>query len=105
MPKWVDLKPLPEHVVAPLLRALACIPRSADTRLLLRKAGSRRPPGWDGDAENDFDVMFRERKQCAKDQERSISSLFRIALRNYLTEHGYLKHDPDTSSRAWTGGR
>ena len=37
MPKWDGLKPLPDHVIAPLLRALACIPRTADTRLLLVK--------------------------------------------------------------------
>ena len=60
MPKWDGLRPLPEHVLAPLLRALACIPRTADTRLLLRKVESGRPPGRD--AENDFDVLFRGRR-------------------------------------------
>src|SRR6185295_1973961 len=60
MPRWDDLKPLPNHVVAPLLRALACIPRTADARLLLVKRTDGRPPGWD--RENDYDVVFRGRK-------------------------------------------
>jgi hypothetical protein len=47
MPRWDGLKPLPDHVLAPLLRALACIPRTADMRLLLRKVESDRPPGKD----------------------------------------------------------
>ena len=46
--------------LAPLLRALACIPRTADTRLLLVKRTDGRPPGWD--RENDYDVVFRGRK-------------------------------------------
>jgi hypothetical protein len=37
MPKWDGLKPLPDHVLAQLLRVLMCIPRTADTRLLLVK--------------------------------------------------------------------
>ena len=37
MPKWDGLKPLPDHVRAPLLRALACIPHTAGQRLLLVK--------------------------------------------------------------------
>ena len=44
----------------PLLRALACIPRTADTRLLLVKRTDGRPPGWD--RENDYDVVLRDRK-------------------------------------------
>ena len=60
MPKWDGLKPLPDHVIAPLLRTLACIPRTADTRLLLVKRTDGRPPGWD--RENDYDVVFRGRK-------------------------------------------
>src|SRR5687767_8027108 len=60
MPKWDGLKPLPQHVVAPLLRALACIPRTRDARLILRKRTDGRPPGWD--RENDHDVEFRGRK-------------------------------------------
>jgi hypothetical protein len=60
MPKWDGFKPLPDHVVAPLLRALACIPRTADQRLLLVKRSDGRLPGWD--RENDYDVVFRGRK-------------------------------------------
>jgi hypothetical protein len=48
MPKWDGLKPLPNHVLAPLLRALACIPRTADARLLLRTVDSGRRPGMEG---------------------------------------------------------
>jgi hypothetical protein len=40
--------------------ALACIPRTADQRLLLAKRTDGRPPGWD--RENDHDVVFRGRK-------------------------------------------
>ena len=32
MPKWDGLKPLPDHVVAPLLRALISIPRRPESR-------------------------------------------------------------------------
>ena len=60
MPKWDGLKPLPDHVIAPLLRALACIPRSADARLLLRKPEFQRRP-CTGE-EQDYDVVFRGRK-------------------------------------------
>jgi hypothetical protein len=35
MPKWDQLRPLPDHVVAPLLRALMCIPRRPESRLIL----------------------------------------------------------------------
>jgi hypothetical protein len=42
MPKWDGLKPLPDHVLGPLLRALACIPRTADTRLLRSTADGGR---------------------------------------------------------------
>jgi hypothetical protein len=56
MPKWDGLKPLPQQIIAPLLRALACIPRTVHSRLLLRKVESGRPPGWD---DNDYDVLFR----------------------------------------------
>jgi hypothetical protein len=54
------LRPLPNHVVAPLLRALMTIPRTPDARLILRKADSRRPPSWD--ATTDYDVLFRDRR-------------------------------------------
>ena len=42
------------------LRALACIPRTRDARLILRKRTDGRPPGWD--REDDYDVEFRGRK-------------------------------------------
>ena len=58
--KWDGLKPLPDHVLAPLLRALACIPRTADARLMLVRRTDGRPPGYN--RENDYDVMFRGRK-------------------------------------------
>jgi hypothetical protein len=35
MPTWDGLRPLPDHVVAPLLRALMCIPRRQESRLIL----------------------------------------------------------------------
>jgi hypothetical protein len=60
MPKWDGLKPLPDHVIAPLLRALACIPRTKDNRLLLAKPSFQRRP-CTGD-EQDYDVVFRGRK-------------------------------------------
>jgi hypothetical protein len=43
-----------------LLRVLACIPRTTDVRLVLRRIDDGRPPSWD--RENDFDVVFRGRK-------------------------------------------
>ena len=46
MPKWDGLKLLPDHVIAPLLRALACIPRTADTRPLLPSATRRCARFW-----------------------------------------------------------
>ena len=42
------------------MRAVACIPRTRDARLLLVKRTDGRPPGWD--RENDYDVVFRGRK-------------------------------------------
>jgi hypothetical protein len=58
MPKD-GLRGLQNHVVAPLLRALACIPRTPDSRLLLRdRTKDHRPPGH---GELDYDVIFRER--------------------------------------------
>jgi hypothetical protein len=54
------LRSLPDRVVAPLLRALACIPRTKNSRLLLVKRTDGRPPGYD--RENDYDVVFRDRK-------------------------------------------
>src|SRR5262245_12804277 len=60
MPKWDGLRPLPDHVVAPLLRALASIPRRPESRLILVPVTEARPPFWD--ARDDFNVMFRDRK-------------------------------------------
>jgi hypothetical protein len=48
MPKRDGLRPLPDHVLAPLLRALACIPRTADTRLPRRKVQECRRPAFHG---------------------------------------------------------
>jgi hypothetical protein len=58
MPKD-GLRRLPDHVVAPLLRALMTIPRRPASRLLLQRRTPGRPPGWD--REPDYDVMFRGR--------------------------------------------
>ena len=54
------LRKLPDHVVAPLLRALMCIPRTPDNRLILKPAAEGRPPNWDKTA--DFDVLLRGRR-------------------------------------------
>src|SRR6266700_1418201 len=59
MPKPDGLKRLPDHVVAPLLRALMTIPRRPDGRLILQKVEPGRPPGWD--REPDYNVVFRGR--------------------------------------------
>jgi hypothetical protein len=59
MPKD-GLRRLPDHVVAPLLRALMCIPRRPDARLILKPAEDGRPPSWD--KSSDYDVMFRGRR-------------------------------------------
>ena len=59
MPKWDGLKPLPDHVLAQLLRALSASLVPLIRRLLLVKRidGRRRY-----DRENDYDVVFRGRK-------------------------------------------
>ena len=61
MPKGAKdgLRKLPDHIVAPLLRALMCIPRRPEARLILRPAESDRPPGWD--RTGDYDVLFHGR--------------------------------------------
>ena len=51
------LRRLPDHVVAPLLRALMCIPRTPDARLSLRRAV---PPRMHRN-EEDYRVFSRER--------------------------------------------
>jgi hypothetical protein len=52
MPRRDGLKPLPDHVLAPLLRALACIPRKPESRLILQPIKKARPPFWT--AEGDY---------------------------------------------------
>jgi hypothetical protein len=37
MPKWDQLRPLPDHVLAPLLRALISIPRPAGAAGRMRR--------------------------------------------------------------------
>ena len=58
MPKD-GLRPLPDDIVAPLLRALVTIRPRPESRLHLHRAERGRPPDWD--AETDFNVMFRDR--------------------------------------------
>lgn len=60
MPKWDRLKPLPQHVVAPLLRALACIARRPESRLVLQPAREARPPFYN--LVDDYNVMHRGRR-------------------------------------------
>jgi hypothetical protein len=57
MPKWDQLKPLPQHVVAPLLRALMCIARRPEGRLILQPVTERRAPFYT--LEHDYRVMWR----------------------------------------------
>ena len=59
MAKPDGLRRLPDHVVAPLLRALMTIPRRPDGRLILQKVEPGRPPGWSN--EPDYNVLFRGR--------------------------------------------
>ena len=51
-----NFKWLPDKVVAPLLRALMCIP-PRDKRLYLRRADHPRRPGLD--QQNDYDIIWR----------------------------------------------
>ena len=51
------LKRLPDSIVAPLLRALVCIPRRPDNRLTLQRADGPRPPSLD--QKNDYNVVWR----------------------------------------------
>jgi hypothetical protein len=48
---------LPDHIVAPLLRALMCIPRRPDSRLTLQRLDHDRAPNWD--RKNDYNVIWR----------------------------------------------
>ena len=58
MPKD-GLRRLPDHIVAPLLRTLACIPRRPDGRLLLQKPDEPRPPVALSERDADFNVVWR----------------------------------------------
>lgn len=58
MPKD-GVRPLPDAIVAPLMRALATIRPTPENRLYLERSERGRPPGWD--AANDYNVIFRER--------------------------------------------
>ena len=77
MPKPDSLKRLPDHVVAPLLRALMTIPRRPEARLLLQKVEPGRPPGWD--SEPDYNVVCRG---------RAIGRIWRFAYGNYSGDMG-----------------
>jgi hypothetical protein len=61
------LRRLPDHVVAPLLRALMCIPRTGESRLLLQPVQERRPPFWT--MVDDYDVAYRGRRVGRIDRE------------------------------------
>lgn len=71
--KWDGLKPLPGHILAPLLRALACIPRTADTRLLLVKRTPLNGPFIAASEPALFNVPARE-------QEREMRTGIAIAM-------------------------
>lgn len=60
MPKN-GLRRLPDHVVAPLLRALMTIPRRPDNRLVLQKVEDPRPPVHRFEKNSDFRVVWRDR--------------------------------------------
>ena len=51
---------LPDHIVAPLLRALMHVRHTPQSRLLLEHPSSGRAPGWD--ASTNFDVLWRGEK-------------------------------------------
>jgi hypothetical protein len=59
-PKWDGLKPLPDHVIAPLLHALISISRRPESRLILQPVAEARPPFWT--TEGDYSVMWRGTK-------------------------------------------
>jgi hypothetical protein len=58
MPKD-GLRPLPDNIVAPLLRALVTIRPAPEARLYLVRSERGRPPEWN--ATNDYNVLFRGR--------------------------------------------
>jgi len=59
MPKD-ELRRLPDHVTAQLLRALLCIPRGPESRMVLAPIKERRPPFWT--LEDHYDVLYRGRR-------------------------------------------
>jgi hypothetical protein len=54
-----ELRRLPDHVTALLLRALMTLPAPRNNRLILQRVEEGRPPGYD--RENDYRVIFRGR--------------------------------------------
>ena len=56
MPKH-ELRCLPDHVTANLLRALLCIPRGPKSRLVLAPIMERRPPFWT--IEDHYALLYR----------------------------------------------
>jgi hypothetical protein len=58
MPKD-GLRRLPDHIVAPLLRALMCIPRTRDARLILQRPDEPRPPVRQLERDADFNVLWQ----------------------------------------------
>jgi hypothetical protein len=66
MPMY-ELRRLPDHVVAPLLRALMCIPHTGESRLILQPVKERRPPFWT--IEDDYNVVFRGQRVGRIDRE------------------------------------
>jgi hypothetical protein len=58
MPKD-GLRPLPDDIVAPLLRALVTIRPTPENRLYLVRSEHGRAPSWD--AATDYNVIYRER--------------------------------------------
>jgi hypothetical protein len=53
------LRPLPDDIVAPLLRALVTLRPTPENRLYLQRSEYGRAPGWD--AETDYNVIYRGR--------------------------------------------
>ena len=58
MPKD-GLRPLPDDIVAPLLRALVTLRPTPENRLYLQRSEYGRAPGWD--AATDYNVVYRDR--------------------------------------------
>jgi hypothetical protein len=56
-----ELRRLPDHVVAPLLRAIMALPGRRDARLVLRKPAEPRPPVPRSEEGADYNVLWRDR--------------------------------------------